>query len=169
MPAFPIALKCIHSDLIVVASEGNDLNIGFAQKFAQQDSRIFWDPVREHQSRFHECRSACRYHWGVRDVGEQALAAGFSKEHGQDCRGVKNQLDPPGTIAQDSFALSLGETASAHMRRYLRPDAVSQERFEPFLLSGFEAMGHEPLFALGEGPSNGLGLTLVSEYSYVGG
>ena len=71
-------------------------------------------------------------------------------------------------MSQDGFALSLGETTPAHMRGYLRPDSVPQERLEPLSLSGLEPMGHEPLFAFHQSPTNGLGLALISEHRHVG-
>lgn len=78
MPPFPIALKCVYSDFVMVASEGNDLNLSLAKKLVQQNSRIFSHPRREHQRRLYQSRSACCYHLGLRDEPEQVFAAGFS-------------------------------------------------------------------------------------------
>jgi len=84
VPPFPIALECINGDIIVIASKGNDLNLGFAKKLVQQNSGVSAYPRREDQGRLHYRGSAGRHHGGFGNVAEQPLAARFSKEHGQD-------------------------------------------------------------------------------------
>jgi len=79
-----MALERVHSDLIMIASEGNDLDLGLAKKLVEQNSGVFAYPRGEDHGGLDNRRSANSHHLGLGNVAQQALAAQFSQEHGQN-------------------------------------------------------------------------------------